>query len=255
MSIEVIFLGSGTSHGVPMIGCSCHVCTSADPKDKRLRSSILVKTEGQKLLIDTGPDLRTQLLREEITALSAVLLTHEHRDHIAGLDDLRVFSYGGKGDFPLYCTARVQSEIRRAFFYLFENSSYPGLAKIEFHDIPRQTFTIDGQPITPIFVKHHLLEVVGFRFGDFAYITDVSAIPQGEFQKLRGLKVLVLGALRQEPHISHFSLKEAVEVAKVIGAEKTYFTHVSHQMGRHKEVNLGLPEGMNLAHDGLRFTL
>lgn len=246
------FLGTGTSHGVPVIGCSCVVCTSSNTKDSRLRSSVLVETATTRLVIDTGPDFRMQMLREKVDWLDAALMTHEHRDHIAGLDDIRVFNYFKKGPFDLYCYPRVQSSIREAFSYVFQDSNYPGIPSVRFNDIDKDLFTIGDLEIEPIGVLHHRLEVCGFRFGAMAYLTDVSHIPEESMEKLNGLDHLVLGSLRKEEHISHFNLEQAVAAAERIGAKKTHLIHMSHDMGLHVEVEKELPDHIRLSYDGLK---
>lgn len=248
-------MGTGTSHGIPVISCSCAVCTSQNPKDRRMRSAVLVESANTRLVIDTGPDFRMQMLREKVDWLDAALITHEHRDHIAGLDDIRVFNYLKKGPFDLYCYPRVQKSIREAFSYIFENSEYPGLPSVCFQDIGEESFTVGELNIEPIPVLHHRLKVCGFRFGSLAYITDVNFISEESMERLKGVEVLVLGALRKTPHISHFSLSEAVEVSKQIGASKTYLIHMSHDMGLHSEVEEELPDGIHLSYDGLKVQL
>ncbi len=250
--MKVRFLGTGTSQGVPVIACKCEVCLSKDTKDKRLRSSILIENEvGNTVVIDTGPDFRQQMLRENIERLDAVVFTHEHKDHIAGLDDIRAFNFVQQRDMDVYATLRVQEALKRDFHYAFQAVKYPGVPQMNLHTIDLKPFEAGGFPFIPIEVMHYRLPVLGFRIGDFTYITDANYISPEEKEKIKGSKVLVLNALRQSKHISHFTLNEAVELAQELGANKTYFTHLSHQMGLHTDVNSALPEGVSLAYDGL----
>lgn len=244
-------LGTGTSQGVPIIGCNCKVCRSSDPQDKRLRTSLLIESEETSVCIDIGPDFRYQLLREDVRHLDAVVITHEHNDHIAGLDEVRALNFIQKKPMPVYCTAEVENALRRKFYYVFENSDYPGVPRIQFIRIGEENFKVGNINITPIQLMHADMPVLGFRIGDFAYITDANYISEVEQEKLRGVKYLVFDALRREKHHSHFSLSEAVEFARKLSPDKTWFTHVSHQMGLAAEVNAELPENMMLAYDGL----
>ncbi len=252
--LEVTFLGTGTSQGVPMIGCPCDICASTDPHDKRLRSSVLLRwpQDGTTIIIDTGPDFRYQMLREKVDRLDAVLLTHSHKDHIAGLDDVRAFNFLQRKRMPVYCTAETEEALRREFAYAFKKPSYPGVPQIDLHLIGNAAFEAAGKSFIPIRTLHAGMEVFGFRTGNFAYITDANEIPEKELGKLRNLDILVLNALRQESHISHFTLEEAVRIGQQTGAKRVYFTHISHQMGLHAEINAQLPENTALAHDGLR---
>ncbi len=246
------FLGTGTSQGVPMIGCECAVCTSKDPKDKRLRSSILVQSDQTTIVVDSGPDFRQQMLRQEVKKLDAVLFTHEHKDHIAGLDDVRAYNYlSGKG-MDVFATVNVQEALKREFFYVFSNQTYPGIPKLNLRTIDNKPFSIGDIPIVPVAVKHMLLPVLGFRFKDFSYITDANHIDEVEIEKLKGSRYLVLNALRKEKHPSHFTLKEALALVDQIKPEKAWFTHLSHQMGKHEDVNSQLPNGVECAYDGLQ---
>lgn len=248
-------LGTGTSQGVPLIGCPCEVCTSPDPHDKRLRAAAWLTDGNTSLVIDTGPDFRYQMLRASVKKLDAVLFTHGHKDHTAGLDDVRAYNFIQDRPMDIYLTGETEQVIRREFAYVFENASYPGIPQLQLRSFGNQPFRIGTLDIMPIRVWHHRLEVYGFRIGDLTYITDVNRIDPEELEKCRGTKVLVLSALRHEPHISHFTLAEAIEVAREIGAERTYFTHISHQLGLHDGVNATLSEGMELAWDGLRITV
>ena len=249
--VHVRFLGTGTSQGIPMIACSCEVCRSTDPCDQRLRVSMHIETEGKSFIIDTGPDFRQQILRAGIQQVDAVLYTHEHKDHTAGMDDIRGFNYAQKSSIPLYAQAPVIEQLKREFAYAFAEDKYPGVPEIEVHEIENRPFTIAGVSIIPILVKHYYLDVLGFRFGDFTYITDANFISDEELDKVRGSKVIVINALRKTTHISHFTLDEALEVIEKIKPEKAYITHISHMMGLHAEVEKELPAHVHLAFDGL----
>lgn len=253
--ISLTFLGSGTSHGIPVISCTCKVCASTNSKDKRLRASVLVETPSTRVVVDTGPDFRTQMLREKVDWLDAVLLTHEHRDHIAGVDDIRVFNYLRKGPLDFHCQPRVADHVRGAFSYIFGDSKYPGLPEINFQEIDSEFFQVGDLPIQPVPVLHYKLPVTGFRIGNIAYITDVSEISEESMGMLKGLKYLVLGCLRREPHISHYHLEAALKVAEQINAEETYFIHMSHDMGLHDEVEAELPSNVHLSYDGLKLSV
>lgn len=254
--MKVTFLGSGTSQGVPVISCTCAVCTSSDTRDNRLRSSVFIEVNGTNMVIDTGPDFRYQMLRSKINKLDAVLLTHSHKDHIAGLDDVRAYNYFQQKPMDVYATEETQQALRREYSYIFDNQDYPGIPQIRLHTIQSATpFSVSGIEVTPIRVLHYKMEVIGFRIQDFTYITDANYIAPQEIEKIKGSKVLVLNALRHEQHVSHYTLSQAIEIAKEIGAEETYFTHISHQLGLHKEVDAELPEGMHLAYDCLELEL
>jgi phosphoribosyl 1,2-cyclic phosphate phosphodiesterase len=254
--IEVILLGTGTSHGVPMIGCDCAVCTSDDPRDKRTRPSAHLRFENVELLIDTAPELRLQCIANDIKRVDAVLFTHHHADHVAGLDDLRRFNWLMQKAVPLYGTRRTLENLRRMFAYAFEHApdSPHSRPSIELHEIDEQPFEYRGVSVLPSPLLHGKMPVFGFRFGRFAYCTDCSFIPEESFERLRGVEVLVLSALRKSPHPAHFTIEQAVEAAKRIGAERTYFTHMTHQLG-HEETNRELPDGVRLGHDGLRIEM
>lgn len=253
--MNITFLGTGTSQGVPVIGCSCAVCQSLDFRDKRLRTSLHLEVGGTSIVFDTGPDFRQQALRERIGHLDAIVFTHEHKDHTAGLDDVRAYNFRQQKDMPIYAHPRVLNQLKQEFSYAFAEHKYPGVPLLEVHEIENAPFNINGTTLLPIQVFHYKLPVFGFRIGDFTYITDANAIPEAEKKKVIGSKVLVLNALQQQPHISHFTLEEAIAMADELGAEQTYFIHMSHRMGQHEEVSKLLPKGMALAHDGLKITL
>jgi len=251
--VRLTFLGTGTSGGVPMIACKCPVCTSTDSKDKRLRSSVLIETEGKTLLIDCGPDFRQQMLREQVERVDGIIFTHSHKDHTGGLDDIRAYNYILKRDMPLYLTAFTESEIRDQYSYIFSPNPYPGIPRVHMHTIDGDTpFEAEGIPVVPIKALHHQMPVLGFRFGDVTYITDANYIAPEEIEKIKGSRILVLNALRREQHISHFTLQQAIDLIKELKPERAYLTHISHQMGKHEDVSQELPEGVHLAYDGLQ---
>ena len=249
--LKITFLGTGTSQGVPVIACDCKVCTSADPKDNRLRTSILVEDEHTTVVIDSGPDFRYQLLRAGVKKLDGLLFTHEHKDHIAGMDDIRAFNYVCKQPVDIYATKQVQDAIKKEFHYAFEAIKYPGVPELNLHTIVNEPFTIGTITFTPILVKHFLLDIFGFRIGDFTYITDAKTIPESEHSKIFGSDVLILNALRREAHVSHLTLQEAIDMMHYFKPRQGYFTHLSHQMGKHVEVEKELPAGINIAYDGM----
>ena len=249
--LKITFLGTGTSSGVPMIACNCEVCTSPDKKDKRLRSSILVQSKTTTLVVDTTPDFRYQMLRADVKNLDAVVFTHPHKDHIAGLDDIRAYNFFSDKPMEVYANALTEEALRREFVYIFSEHRYPGIPKINMNTITTEPFLVGDIPITPIVVYHLKMPVLGFRFGKFTYITDANRIDENEKQKIIGSEVIVLNALRKERHISHFNLDEAVMLAQELKIPKTYFTHISHQLGRHQDVNNELPSNIELAWDGL----
>ena len=252
----VTFLGTGTSQGVPVISCKCPVCTSSDKKNHRLRSSVWVQIAGLSIVVDTGPDFRYQMIRSKVDKLDAVVFTHSHKDHIAGLDDIRAYNYFQHQPMDVYASEDTQTALKREFEYIFQNGDYPGIPKINLHSIAGdESFFINGVEIIPIKVMHYKMEVLGFRIKDFTYITDANYIPPQELEKIKGSKAIVLNALRHQEHVSHYTLSEAVQVAREIGAEQTYFTHISHQMGLHLEIDSHLPPGINLAYDGLSIQL
>lgn len=250
MSLSLTFLGTGTSQGVPVIACDCKVCKSSDVHDNRLRTSVLIQTENQSIMIDSGPDFRYQVLRSGINQLDAILFTHQHRDHIAGLDDVRSFNFVQKKAMPIYGNELVIQQIKREFHYVFENK-YPGIPQLEIHQIDDNPFSIHDLSIIPIKVLHHNLPVLGFRINDLTYITDANSIPEIEFVKIMGTKTLVINALQKDDHLSHFTLKEALEIIDKLQPEKAYLTHISHKMGLHQLVSEELPQNVKLAYDGL----
>lgn len=253
--MKVTFLGTGTSQGVPVIGCTCMVCKSLDFRDKRYRSSIHIQIGKLSLVIDTGPDFRSQMLRAGISELDAIVFTHEHKDHTAGLDDIRPFNFKQQKDMPVFGKRQVLDQLKREFAYVFTGKRYPGVPQVDTIEIEESPFTIEGVTITPIPVLHYKLPILGFRIGDFTYITDANYIPDESMRLMEGTEILVLNALQKESHISHFTLDEAVEMARKIGAKQTYFTHISHRLGLHNTVESELPEGIALAYDGLQLTL
>ncbi|CAN5561173.1 MBL fold metallo-hydrolase [soil metagenome] len=253
--MQITFLGTGTSQGVPIIACPCSVCNSTDSRDKRLRTSILIEEKGKTFVIDTGPDFRQQMLRENVKQMHAVIFTHEHKDHTAGFDDIRAFNFVNKKKMEVYASARVQEAIRREYAYIFSDFKYPGIPEINLHLIENKAFQIEGVDILPVEVMHYKLPVFGFRIGDFSYVTDANYISDIEKAKLKNSKVLVLNALRREPHISHFTLEQAIELVQELKPEKAYFTHISHQLGLHADVQKELPSNIELAYDGLKINL
>ena len=250
--MTITFLGTGTSQGVPVIACDCEVCTSTDPHNNRLRSSIMIENEGKVIVIDSGPDFRFQMLREKVHRLDAIVFTHEHKDHTAGLDDIRAFNYKQQGPIDVYATPRVQEQLKREFYYIFAEFKYPGIPQLTLHTIEMEPFDVAGLKFIPIEVMHYKLPVLGFRIGDFTYITDAKTVADIEVEKIKGTKTLVINALQRQEHISHFTFDEAIDFARQIGAEKTYFTHISHRLGLHAEVSKTLPAGIELAYDGLK---
>lgn len=249
--IKITFLGTGTSSGVPMIGCDCEVCTSANKKDKRLRSSILIQSSTTTIVIDTTPDFRYQMLRTATKHIDAVVFTHPHKDHIGGLDDIKAFNFFSQKPMPLYLNELTLSGVEKEMHYAFAEHKYPGVPSFEIHLIDNEKFVIGDIEIEPINVWHFKMPVLGFRIGDFTYITDANRIDEVELNKILGSKILVLNALRKKVHISHFTLQEAVDLGNQLQLPKIYLTHISHQMGLHDAINKELPNHIELAFDGL----
>ena len=249
--MKLTFLGTGTSQGVPVIACRCRVCASADPRDSRLRTSALLKTDGKNILIDIGPDFRQQMLRHRVDHLEAILITHAHRDHVGGLDDIRSFNYVQHRKMDIFLNAEARHAIERDYRYIFVPHEYPGLPEAELHTVDSTPFTAAGVEVTPICAMHKDLPVLGYRIGDLAYITDANYIGQSEMDKLKGVRLLVVNALRKEKHFSHFCLPEALDVIRTVAPERAYLTHMSHEMGLHAEVQRELPDGVFLAYDNL----
>ncbi len=237
-----------------MIGCQCLVCTSPNKKDKRLRSSILVQSSTTTIVVDTTPDFRYQMLRAGVKNLDAVLFTHPHKDHVAGLDDVRAFNFFQQKVMPVYANALTEEAIKREFAYAFSDKKYPGVPEIILHTITNEPFLIGDIPVQPIEVWHHKMPVFGFRFGNFTYITDANRIEENEKDKIRGSKIIVLNALRKEKHISHYTLDEAIAEVQSLQIPQSYFTHISHQLGTHEAVSAVLPKGIELAWDGLEIS-
>ncbi|RZM24220.1 MAG: MBL fold metallo-hydrolase [Pedobacter sp.] len=249
--MKITFLGTGTSQGIPVITCDCIVCQSADHKNKRLRVSVLLETDDKTIVIDSGPDFRCQMLRAGVKDLDAIVFTHEHKDHVAGLDDIRPFNYLLKKNIDIYATERVQDALRKEFSYIFSEVRYPGLPQISIHTISNEEFLIGNTAIVPLEIMHYKLPILGYRIGDFVYITDAKTVSEETIAKMKGVKVLVVNALQKEQHISHFNLTEAIDFARKIDAETTYFTHISHNLGLHEKVEEELPDNIKLAYDGL----
>lgn len=253
--MKVTFLGTGTSQGVPVIACNCEVCRSKNPKDNRLRSSILITSNEKTIVVDTGPDFRQQMLRANIQKLDAVVFTHEHKDHIAGLDDVRAFNYKQKLAMDIFATEAVQNALHREFYYVFSDFKYPGIPQLDLRTIGVEPFSIGDINLIPIEVMHYKMPVLGFRINDFTYITDAKTIVESEKEKIKGSKVLIINALQKEKHISHFTFDEALAFADEMGAETTYFTHISHKLGTNDDVSSQLPSHIQLAYDGLEIEI
>lgn len=249
--IKLTFLGTGTSQGVPVVSCGCWVCTSDDNRDKRLRTSALVEKAGVTIVIDAGPDFRAQMLAANVRRVDGILLTHEHKDHINGLDDVRAFNYTTRQPVDIYAEARVLKTVRKDFDYAFCENPYPGAPEMTLHEIDETPFFVRDIEVVPIRGKHYVLPVFGFRIGTLGYLTDFNHIEESEFQKLKGIDTLVINALRKEHHMSHFTLDQALDIGWRTGAKNVYFTHISHQMGRHAQESPHLPEWAHFAYDGL----
>lgn len=253
--MTITFLGTGTSQGVPVIACNCEVCASEDPRDNRLRTSILIEGKGKVIVVDSGPDFRQQMLRAHVQHLDAIVFTHEHKDHIAGLDDIRAFNYKQQTAIDVYADQRVQAALKREFHYIFEEFKYPGIPQLDLHTIGTGPFNIGDINFIPIEVLHYKLPVLGFRLNDFTYITDAKTVSELEKEKIRGTRILVINALQKQEHISHFTFDEAIAFAQEIGAETTYLTHISHRLGKHADISAELPAGIELAYDGLQLEI
>ena len=253
--MKVTFLGTGTSQGVPVITCDCQVCRSSNTKDNRLRSSVLIEHGESVFVIDTGPDFRQQMLKANVQRLDAILITHEHKDHVAGLDDVRSFNFRTGKAVNLYAEKRVQEAIKREFAYIFADYKYPGVPDIKMHLIVNKPFNIKGVDIIPIRAMHYKLPVFGFRIGNFTYITDTNYISEDEMQKIYGSEIIVINALRIKEHLSHYNVEQAIEVINKTAPKQAYLTHISHAMGLHESVQKNLPENVFLAYDGLKLEI
>jgi phosphoribosyl 1,2-cyclic phosphate phosphodiesterase len=254
-SLKITLLGTGTSSGVPMIACDCKVCTSADKKDNRLRSSILIESATTKLTIDATPDFRYQMLRAQVKQLDAVVFTHPHKDHVAGLDDVKAFNFFSGKPMQVFANEMTQEVIIREFPYAFADTRYPGVPEIKLNTIASESFVVGDIPITPVQVWHMKMPVLGFRFGKFTYITDANRVDESEKEKIKGSEIIVLNALRKEKHISHFNLDEAIQLVNELKIPHAYFTHISHQLGLHAVINDSLPKGIQLAYDGMQISI
>ncbi|HSZ71524.1 MAG TPA: MBL fold metallo-hydrolase [Cytophagaceae bacterium] len=253
--MKVTFLGTGTSQGIPVIACTCEVCQSLDYRDKRLRTSVLIEHHNTSFVIDTGPDFRQQMLRERVNKLDAVVFTHSHKDHTAGLDDVRAFNHLQQRDMLVYGDSNVLKALRQEFSYVFSENRYPGIPSLDLHEISTLPFTIGDILITPVEVMHYKLPILGFRIGDFTYITDANFISEEEQEKIKGSKVIVLNALHKDKHISHFNLEQAIDLLTKLKPEKAYLIHLGHRMGLHSKVSKELPDFIEIAYDGLQLML
>ncbi|MFT5859870.1 MAG: phosphoribosyl 1,2-cyclic phosphate phosphodiesterase [Flavobacteriaceae bacterium] len=254
--MKVTLLGTGTSQGVPVIACKCEVCSSDDRKDNRLRCSILIEYNDLNYAVDCGPDFRQQMLRLDVESLDGIIFTHEHKDHVAGLDDVRAFNYQSQRDMDIYCDENVEAKLRMEFGYAFAENRYPGVPKLNVIPISKEPFKLrNGKEIIPIEVMHHRLPVLGFRFGTFTYITDAKTVSDEERKKMSGTKILIVNALRKEEHISHFNLEEALKFISDIGPERAYLTHISHLFGKHEEIESLLPDNVFVAYDGMKLEI
>ncbi len=253
--MKVTFLGTGTSQGVPIICCECNVCRSVNPKDNRLRSSILIESDTTKIIIDSGPDFRQQLLRIGLKSLDAVVFTHEHKDHIAGLDEVKAFNFFNQMRMPVYASSRVQDALKREFAYIFTEDKYPGVPEIDLYTVEDSPIKIKDIELLPIDVIHYRLPIKGYRINDFTYITDANYISEQEKNKIKGSKIIVINSLRKQEHVSHFTFQQAIDLMLELKPEKAYFTHISHQLGLHDEVSKELPDFIELAYDGLQLKI
>ncbi|MFT5167655.1 MAG: phosphoribosyl 1,2-cyclic phosphate phosphodiesterase [Saprospiraceae bacterium] len=251
--LKITFLGTGTSQGVPVIACDCEVCTSLDPQDTRLRTAAMISVNGKNIVIDVGPDFRQQMLENKIVDIDSVLITHEHNDHVIGLDDVRPFNFRYQKDMPVYCTRQVINSLKKRFEYAFSENPYPGTPRFELIEVfAEKTFEVAGQPIIPFEVMHGKMPVLGFRFGDLTYITDAKTLDEIAIQKIKGTKILILNALRLEKHHAHLSLEEALDLIAAIQPQQAYLVHISHKMGLAASINKKLPKNVTLAYDGLQ---
>lgn len=253
--LKITFLGTGTSTGIPMIGCSCNVCSSPDEKDKRLRSSILVESEQTTFVVDTTPDFRQQMLRINNKKLDAVLYTHPHKDHTAGLDDVRAYNFFTGKEMDIYSNSLTEEALKREFAYAFSDKRYPGIPELNLITIDETPFFIGDIEVVPILVWHYKMPVYAFRFGKFTYITDANRIDENEKEKIKGSEIIVINALRKEDHISHFTLQQAIDLVDELKIPEAYFTHISHQLGTNEEINNILPQHIRLAYDGLQISI
>ena len=253
--MRITLLGTGTSQGVPVIACHCEVCKSENLKDKRLRSSVMIEVDSQVFVIDTGPDFRQQMLREKIERVDAVLFTHHHKDHVAGMDDVRAFNYRWKKDMQLYCSNLTAEALRKEFPYVFSKQKYPGVPEVKMNIIKNKSFKIQDTIIIPIEAQHYMMSIFGFRIKNFVYLTDVSAISNEEKEKMKNADLIILDALRKKKHISHFNLEQALALLEELKPKQALLTHISHYMGLHHDVNSELPDHIQLAYDGQRITL
>ena len=247
--MKITLLGTGTSQGVPVIACHCEVCKSENLKDKRLRSSVMIEVDHQTFVIDTGPDFRQQMLREKVEKVDAVLFTHHHKDHVAGMDDIRAFNYRWRKNMQLYCTNLTEAALRKEFPYVFSKEKYPGIPAVELNIIKNKSFKIQDTTIIPIEAQHYVMPIFGFRIKNFVYLTDVSAISDKEKEKMKGADLIILDALRKKKHISHFNLEQALVLLEELKPKKALLTHISHYMGLHDDVNNELPNNIKLAYD------
>lgn len=253
--MELVFLGTGTSQGVPVITCNCSTCLSDDLRDKRLRTSALIHVDNKNIVIDAGPDFRQQMLREKIKYVDAILITHEHKDHVAGLDDIRPFNFKRKKAMDIFIEERVEASLRREFAYVFEKDAYPGVPQMNLVKVLDKKFLVSEIEVIPIRVMHMDLPILGYRIGDLTYITDASFIDKIEIEKIMGSKVLVINALMKEKHYSHFNLQKALDLIKHVNPERGYLTHISHVMGKYADIESEIPENVYFAYDGLRVTI
>ncbi|MCQ2285151.1 MAG: MBL fold metallo-hydrolase [Bacteroidales bacterium] len=253
--MKITLLGTGTSQGVPVVGCNCPVCLSDDPRDNRLRTAAFVEVDGTNILIDAGPDLRLQLLHNKITHVDAILVTHEHKDHLAGLDDIRPIFFMMKTPMNVFGLHRVLNVVRKDFDYAFKANPYPGAPSFNLHSVRDDSFFVNGVEITPIHVRHLTLPILGYRIGTLGYITDASFIAETELNKLKGLDVLVINALRLEEHYSHFNLDQALNVIDKLNPKRAYLTHMSHRMGKYTDLSKRLPDNVFAGYDGLNITV